>query len=248
MIKFKKFKITTLCVFLCMLFTVSVSAKEVSVQQVKVSTDKVIYQKSEINNSTELLERARKNINDINLSLLPKEMTNKKFVLTNKDGVKESLDTSITTQLLKETETSNGLVQNYALSYLASATSSQPGQQADSSLGVIAYDTIYFIKTSNPTTILLTSVSGGWTVQDSSIAVSGRSVTYGCNGVGPSGAVLNQSATQYPSSNSFNYSTGFTRPLLTQIEGPGSPIMGGNTHCTLTRRSSVWSLDLTNTY
>lgn len=249
---YKKISMLLLCLSLLVFNTVPAFAstipayaQEKVVQPIISNTDKVIYQKAEIKDSKELLERARKNINDIDLSTLPKEMLSKKFILTDKNGVKASLDTSITTQLLNETQTPSGVVQNYALSYLASATSTQPAEQSDASMGVIAYNTIYFIKESNPTTtILLTSVSGGWTVEDSTIGVSSRSVTYGCNGAGPSGAVLNQKATQYPSSNSFNYSTGFTKPVFTDF----SPIMGGNTHCKLTRGSSVWYLDLVNTY
>lgn len=112
----------------------------------------------------------------------------------------------------------------------------------DDSLGVYAYVTIYYrTKGTEPEEYLLTSVSGGYTIVDSTISVTKQTVTYGCNGTFPT-AISSQTATKYPgTSSSWSYSTGFTTYVTDEFAA-----IGCNNLLNLKRRGSTWTLRITN--
>ncbi len=124
-------------------------------------------------------------------------------------------------------------------------------EAVDSSAGVRGYITIYYdTKTTgllNPG-ILLTKVSGGWTILDGSIVLSNRKVSYVCNGtsaVTENRYVTNQLATKYPNAMTFSYNTGFAEYLDDVVED--NKKVAGNCETTLKRgTSSTWTLFIDN--
>lgn len=112
----------------------------------------------------------------------------------------------------------------------------------DSSQGVKGYSRFYYTKSTasgGDERAKLTKVTGGWTVDDSSIKLSGRTVTFGCSGW-PAG---NQSTTKKPTGNSFSY-TPSSSWKAASIDAEGA--IGVTTKVTLKRNSSTWSLKLNN--
>ena len=119
----------------------------------------------------------------------------------------------------------------------------------DSSYSVYGQVTYYYstFQSHGNTGYLLTSVAGGWTVLDSSVTLSDRSVYYACEGFvltnqGISSIDFSQYCTKYPGTNSFSYNTGFTNYI---INDGNAGTMGATSEVTLRHGgSSVWTLEV----
>lgn len=176
----KIIKISSLILSFCMLLSIATYAND-------QPESKLLYQSEEITSFDELHKRANLQINDFDISKLPESITKSKYVLKDKNGNINPLDTTITSQLLNQVQTKNGINETYAVTLLA--TGSLSDEKMDDSISVKAYSTIYFTKESSPDTIILTKASGGWQVNDTSVSVHDRLVRYGTSGLGPTGLV-----------------------------------------------------------
>lgn len=238
-------------VFMCFILLLGIPAYAQSQPVTKLSSNgnKIIYQKKEIKDIKELLERAKKGINDIPLSKLPKAMINMKAVLKNSNGTEIPLDFYMTTQLLSKTETHQGVIENYALSIISPMSSGGTFYTDgwDSSGGVYAIVTGHYSTDSNGQ-VLLTEVTGGWTVYDAFESVSGFEVDYVCDGISVNGHIsVNQSGTKYPTTNysSYDYATGFTKYVSPDLYGY---FVSVKSSCTVTRNGSHWTFALGPAY
>lgn len=81
--------------------------------------------------------------------------------------------------------------------------------QTDGSVSVRAYSTINYNTQNTPTEYLLTSVSGHWTILDSTVSVTNADLHYICSGPFPRPGA-DQEGTVEGVSNYFSYNTGFT--------------------------------------
>lgn len=126
--------------------------------------------------------------------------------------------------------------------YIQALSGNNYKEKWDSSLGVKADLTVYYnTKGTTPEEYLLTKVSGGWTIADTSISLSNREVYYVSEGSFPQ-PVYNQHSTKTPTTNSFNYNTGFTKYVAEDFS-----LVGATSKVTLKRgTSSTWTLTLPN--
>lgn len=115
---------------------------------------------------------------------------------------------------------------------------------ADATGGVTAYLTIYWTSPDHPNeSILLTRVSGGWSISDHQIAVRDSLVRYGCSSL----LVIDQAVEIRSVPNPFNYKTGFDAPVA-----KGDNTTGVNLTLTLGEAgnpsSDTWTFFLVNNY
>lgn len=229
------------------LLSIPVSAEE----KETVKKEKVIYQAKEITNEKELYVRALKGIKEVpinNLDLPEQEMIN------NQTNEHVNLSQHVTSQLLSTKNINDTVVQEFAITTFVTpetSTNSEPvfstfGSKSedlwDSSLGVKAYSTIYYSRTTKSGVgyAKVTKATGGWTVSDKSISLSNRVVKIGTSGW-PSGT---QSITKNPSSNSWSY-TAPTSWKYISTESENS--IGATSTVTLKRGTrSTWTLKLNN--
>lgn len=161
-----------------------------------------VYQKNEIKDLKQLFNRAKNNINDINLkfdkssnSLIPDTSTDKSVGITTKSSISNSIikKTYSTEQLLNVRKNKEIEINTYAKTvftqftvtdknikdvtispnYIGDISDSKP----DGSYGVVAWGTIYFDKIydvgSNYHTFLaIKTIKGGWNVEDSTETLS----------------------------------------------------------------------------
>ncbi len=247
----KKSKIITKVLCLSMSFCMLLGSSSFA----KTPDSQVLIENKEIKNVEELSMRARQGINDFDISKLPEDLAKSKFIVGAKNGNKKISETHVTSQLLKKVKNGDTTVEEYSVTFLSDITPMSSGtisdEQWDDSLSVRAYSTIYFTKASGPDTIILNRCTGGWQISDKTVNVSGRLVRYGTAGIGPTGYVQ-QSQEKNPTTNTFDYTTGFTKTVFVSPPAGGSwtaPIVGVHTECTLKRgTSSVWSIFFTNNY
>lgn len=113
-----------------------------------------------------------------------------------------------------------------------SPMNSQTNTDSDSSGSYRASITCTY--NSGSTGYLLTKVNGKWTKLDKSVSISNRKVTYACT----SGTQQKQRNVKYPSSNTYSYTTGYTK----RVKDVGSTLLGGVATCNLKRGTgSKWS-------
>ena len=103
-------------------------------------------------------------------------------------------------------------VNNKMTGYLANNTSngtrgSHEENGEDSSLSVEGVVRINFTTSGSGSnkTILVTQVSGTYTIEDSSVSVIGQMVTFGCTGVVVNGSLTTQRSVRYPSIRNWTY-------------------------------------------
>jgi hypothetical protein len=224
----------------------------------------VLSQKKEDTNIDSLFYKATHGISDIPLSKLPtatlniQNITNKTSpfsansdLLATQDNLTSKIDT--TAQVLKTTQNGDTTTQDIAVTSFVTiqpmASGSTSGSKWDPSYSVKTYSTFHYstMSVSGIDSIKETSVNGGWTISDSSVSLSGRSVHYGCSGIASStGFGVDQYSTKYPSGNSFSYNTPSTWKYIDK--GADFMALGVNTYVTLKRGSSTWSLTFINSY
>lgn len=218
-----------------------------------------VFERPEVKDVNELYRRAKAGISDV--SIMNMESANLDIELRDVDGKVAHLKAYKTAQLLKKEIEVDGSVSetiaettivalddpmNVSIMQTAGITDgsgSKYGETWDSSMGVKAYITIYYKwKDGALTGYLLTQVTGGWTVVDTSISLSNRSLEFGCvGGVFGGGAANSMQFYAYaPTSNSFSWNTNFTQYIERGV-------VGAKTSVTLKRgTSSTWTLNLKN--
>lgn len=151
----------------------------------------------------------------------------------------KDLEDNINTSTNPNTVSSNS--SGLKFTQLGSWSDSRP----DSTAGVIAYGTINWQNTypNGKTLLALTSISGGWTIQDGTERVTGMYVYVGEEGVGLDGKITGTDHEYYPTSFAFNYNTSAYCPYVT-ISGGSYCGYGMSTAATITRGATKWSCQL----
>lgn len=110
-------------------------------------------------------------------------------------------------------------------------------EEWDSSISVKTYINLTYNKKPGTNYYLLTNVSGGWSISDKSVSVSDRQVITVCRDI-----LNSKQHTLYnPTSNTFNYSTGYTNYVESTS---ASSILGASTSATLKRGTkSTWKFE-----
>ena len=170
--------------------------------------------------------------------------TPSKGVLTSPDGTTKE----ITGKLVKANILSNNLVEcTYAYDFIIPRGSgSITEDDTDSSASVRAYNTVYLSTTSHNGAlyVLLTKVSGRWTILDSQVSVSKCSIQYRCDGVSIDGPGTIQTGSRASVSNNYSVSTGFSDYVGAGMLGC---FVGNQMTLTLKRGSSnTWTFTLGN--
>lgn len=174
------------------------------------------------------------------------------FTLTNQDGEKFKVKAF---KYQEKNKASNSDINQIVETYVASADKefiepikennnsnispllSGSNEGYDNSLGVKSVITLTYNRAAGTNNYLLTNVSGTWKIDDPKISISNRSVRMAC--VTP--ITTNQNIVKYPTSNSFNYATGFTKYATSTSLGHG---LGATTSATLKRgTSSKWTFE-----
>lgn len=115
----------------------------------------------------------------------------------------------------------------------------------DSSISVKAYSTNTFTRSLN-TCIKLTKVNGGWQRSDSQVSIGTKRVNWGATGrrCSNGSAVTQNSAFNYPSSNTWSYNVSTTWVPVDLIAD--TTHVGNVSRVDLTRGSSKWVLQFNN--
>ena len=224
-----------------------VSANEVKKDQ------EIVFQAEEINDQDELYERAIKGIQEVKLTdrELPKyelknnntkenvnllQYTTSQLLKSEKKGDTEIQEFAVTTFTVTEEEVTNN-------DHLTTADSgSKDETKWDESLSVRASITIHYTRTikNNVNYAKVTSASGSWTINDSSVSLSNRKVIIGTSGW----PVNTQSVIKTPTGNSWNYTAPSTWEYVSLDAGHN---VGADSTVTLKRgTSSSWTLTLSN--
>lgn len=254
--KFLKVILGLLLIF-SSLTAIKVSAEEN--ENNRVNKEVLIYSKEEIKDIKELRMRAKKGITD-------KEETpveNKSiFLKTDKDPKKQKnikIDQYQTTQKLKAIKTEKGdTVTSYATTIFLdvpeeivveneneseinntfTAAASRTDDKSDSSYSVRSYSTIYWDEKGSGTTkkFRLTSAKGGWTILDSQVSISNRTVRLG--------QTYNVTPDYKPSGNTYSYTAPTSWPWLDY--NCSACFVGSTSEVTLKRGTSSWKHVFTN--
>ncbi|MBN2794481.1 MAG: hypothetical protein JXR88_03675 [Clostridia bacterium] len=199
-----------------------------------------------------LIERAEKGVSDISLEQLPNFNTT--VTLKNEKGAEIPMKILKTAQVIELNNSklfTRNTKQDIAVTVVAvvdesayqsrSSSGTITESDWDATKGVKAYCTIYYTQNSSADDrYLLTKVTGGWNVEDSSIRISNREVDYACKGWAPGGYNNSQEGEISSPGLTFSKNTGFSTYVTDDI-------IACNTRCTLKRgTSSTWSLSITN--
>ncbi len=247
----------SMCIVSALLITVSlgsaVDGNEVKAKEIE--KPKVVYSSKEVKDIDRLYEMAKNGETDQEKDLESKVAM--KGNVTSGDGLNvENLSTS---QLLKVTKEGDKTTETYATTGFA-VTHTPSGDfgvqdtsnrsKWDESIGVKAYSTVYYnieFDRNKKDYLKFTKITGGWTVQDKSISLSNRKLVYGANGSANGSSWITQTSSITPSKNSFSVNVVKKHPkwkAVTDITDGSS--LGGNSTVKLKRRSSTWTLQLTN--
>lgn len=220
--------------------TIPVSAQE----DVEHPKEKVIHEAKEIKDLNVLFAKAKRETN----VLQKYKVENNSSKENNGLEVKEYKTSQVLkvklvgdTQVEEIAETTFTIVNDPQEVSIAS-TGSKYEESWDDSIGVKAYSTIYFTKTTSGGIEYgkLTSISGGWSRSDTTISLSGRKVTFGQSGW-PAGS---QTKTVYPTGNTWNYTAPSTWDAVSL---DADYTLGATSTVTLTRGTrSSWTLKLSN--
>jgi hypothetical protein len=215
-------------------------------------TPEVIYQKQEIKDLNQLMERAKKGISDA-------EAPNFKAVsqLVNKHtDEKLNAKTMQTSQLLKDVVFPDGLQEkDFTTTVFASGVIPNTSQQlsydgTDSSISVSASSTFYwneYTGSDGHTYMNMTSASGYWTQLDSSVFLSNPRYTLVQNGGTLAGGIGNQKQSYQASGLSF-YQTPPSGWKAIDVGVTLGRNFGVNSWIDCTRHGSSWTFELIDTY
>lgn len=213
----------------------------------------VTYSDKQITDVDTLYDMSESGISDV------VENPNDVATVTNQDtGEKETLETMSTTQLIEikqdrgtteETYVKTTFLKpNEAESSSIKTRSSISDEKWDKTSGVKAYSTIKYTSSIGDgkfTYLKMSAVSGGWTIQDKQIQITGRYVKMNQYGriSGQQKGVTNTTS-KNPTSNTFSYSAPSSWPAV----GRGSigSDFGVGTTANLKRATSKWDLTFYN--
>lgn len=206
----------------------------------------VIFETAPITDIDVLFERARNGITDATAPTLNQSMTlsSKSLNVPVKEADEEvDVEYYSTSQKVKAVQQGEDVTESYiTTSFSVLTAGSKYETTPDQSLGVVAYSTINYDRTTNGNlyNYKLISVTGGWNPHDSTISLSNRIVRYGITGNKSGGGfVNNQSGNVAVSVNAY----GFTAPTSWGTVETSFMTMGSNSSVTLTRGSSQWVLN-----
>ncbi|WP_028402018.1 hypothetical protein [Ectobacillus panaciterrae] len=123
-------------------------------------------------------------------------------------------------------------------------------EQWDPTYGVKAYSRVYVTKTtdSRGTWLDLSSVNGGWLIDDSSYYLTNMRVRLVQIGVGTSGSVY-KTADKYPGGSKFNYAADPAWPKVSaNTSGAGKAYVGAGQYVKIHHGASAWQFDWSNNY
>ncbi|WPP39264.1 hypothetical protein [Bacillus sonorensis] len=226
-------------------------------EKASAAESKTVYSAKEETNLDVLYEKARSGQTD----LLLNSATEKKFSTKGQlNGADQDVkvENFSTSQLLEIKRDGKKVIQSYATTSFAepkiqkktsgefTTADSQGKSKWDTSIGVKAYSTIYWdieYDGNNKEYYKFKKMTGGWTREDKSISLSKRTVHYGANGSARGKPWVTQRKTAYPTKNTFTINPPKSWHAITKSY-TGS--LGGTSKVTLKRRSSTWTLQLTN--
>ncbi|MGN7471701.1 hypothetical protein [Brevibacillus sp. SAFN-007a] len=221
--------------------------------------EEVIFKANEINDLQVLFERAKAKKTDL------KEVSSGVATIFKDGGPIEDIPVYQTTQKIQSVKDlkTNNIKESY-VTYVfynvpkevlledSFTTYGQKGDEKwDSSYSVQAYSTYYFDRYYDQNNLAykkLTSVSGGWNIDDSSVAITAREVWFGASGGSlqdngtAGGSVIQESPHYKPTSNSFSYNA----PTHWKPVADFASVVGVTTKASLKRNSSTWTLEFQN--
>ncbi|MDE8563289.1 hypothetical protein PNH38_05235 [Anoxybacillus rupiensis] len=241
-------------------------------EQFKEKKYRVVEKNKEVTDLNILFENAKRGKSDLNEKQLQKLASKAELKADDKEpnSLNLNVETFETSQLLETREYEDGSVEkDYAITTFAianeptntlSTVSDEGGSQNrykwDSTLGVKAYSTVYYSIVSDPRGSKhwdITSVSGGWQIEDNTYILSGMKVVIGQNGWSYWGGIVTaQSVTKYPSSRTYSYTapSSWVPVVASGSFTPTGSGVGMNSTVTIKRDSahntSSWTLSLTN--
>lgn len=249
-LKIKKGFVLMLSVF--MVGSVSVTG---NAEDVETEGKVVTYSKNLIKDVDTLYHMAKSGISDVVEN--PRDVA----TITNQDtGEKETLETMSTTQLVEIKQDKSTSEETYVKttfikpneesesSSIITPFSSISDNKWDKTSGVKAYSTIQYTSSSGDgkfTYLKMSSVSGGWTIQDKQIQITGRYVKMNQYGrISGKQIGVTNTTSKKPTSNSFSYSAPSSWPAV----GRGSIgfDFGVGTTANLKRATSKWDLTFYN--
>lgn len=218
------------------------------------TSEQIIFQKAPIIDINELFYRAEHGITDTKST--PPEIVAKIFNQNGQDiSSKFNVRKLSTTQLIETAKKADGYIQNtyattvFATSSIYEGTGNQSGGQWDPSYSVYAYATIYWDKlnVNGDEETQLTEVTGGWNIDDPSVAIINRTVNYGATGWTMDGGYVQQMSNgNHPWGNTFTYYPPSNWVPISYKSFMQFPrVFGVTTIATLSRSTETWSLQLT---
>lgn len=230
----------------------------------KSADAKVLYKKKQTTNPETLYKMATNKESYLTEKELNKFSNNEVFITGDKKNKnneleKINLDTIATSELVEIYEVDGVKTEVFAVTEFALVTEEDLvgtlaserdyGEKWDSSISVKAYSTNNYNRSfdnGENSCIDLTSVTGGWTISDSSVSVGTKTVNYGQTGrrCGSGSGVTQNSKPLYPGGLTYNYAVPSSYVGVTLTAD--STVVGQRSQAVLTRGSSKWSLDLTN--
>lgn len=173
---------------------------------------------------------------------------------------KVKVKTITTSELIKKYEVDGVIHEEFAVTQFATPTAEQfefttmaaesdPGYKWDNTSSVKAYSTNYFNRSyanGDNSCIDLSSVSGGWTINDSSVSVGTKRVNWGQTGRRcDNGAGVTQSSSyQYPGGLGYSYTVPSTWVGVSLTAT--ATVVGHSSYAELVRGGSKWTLTWTN--
>lgn len=233
-------------------------------QNEKSATAKILYKKKQTSNPEELYKMALKKQSFLSEEELDKFTNGKSYIQGDKKSksnelVKLELNSLATSELIEVYEQDGVKTEVFSVTEFTEisqddligtlAAEKDYGERVDETGGVKAYSTNNYNRTydnGENSCIDLVSVTGGWTVYDSSIGVGTKSINYGQTGrrCGSGSGVTQNGPNLYPTGRSYSYAvpTSYVGVTLTA----DSTVVGHRSVATLTRNSSKWTLTLVN--
>lgn len=168
----------------------------------------------------------------------PQEMVS--AYIENEDGERKEIEGQLVPSSSIQTFDVSG---EKSATYVFSVSPSDLGltkSQLDGSYSVRAYLTIRYRMMSSDTLVLLTGVSGYWTISDRTVRVTNVSLRYGCDDMFLMGRQSNEIASV---SNNFSYDTGYQEYAAVACGVAGANIEVDMQHGTA---GSTWSMYIQN--
>ena len=243
----KSLTIVTILTLFCMLLSSVCFASE---KESKIKEKKVVFKAEEITDFNILLEKAKKGESDLPIDVLDKKIKSESKMVNKETNETIELQYYRTSQLLEVVEDEDGKIieEKYVVTLIdvvplsTGLINSNPTW--DSSGGVYALSTIHFSiepDAAGNSYYKMTRGAGSWHTPDGSISLSNRDVLLRQMGTSKDGLFRTYPMPrQYPTTNTFSYSTPSNWPHVLLVGGGALQI---ETNATLRRgTSNTWQL------